>query len=106
MIHLEKKLYFAYGSNMDDEQMNFRCPDAQVVEAVRLEGYCLAFRSNGGGQGVATILPDQDSHVDGRSAQQTSAISTYMRASLGSMENVLSLLRTSLEKKWQPWPMS
>lgn len=65
MILLEKKLYFAYGSNMDEEQMNFRCPDAQVVEAVRLEGYCLAFRSNGGGQGVATILPNQDSHVDG-----------------------------------------
>lgn len=65
MIHLEKKLYFAYGSNMDLNQMAFRCPDAQALETVRLEGYRLAFRSNGGNRGVATILPDPDSHVDG-----------------------------------------
>lgn len=65
MIHLEKKLYFAYGSNMNLEQMDFRCPDAQALETVRLEGYRLAFRSNGGNRGVATILPDPDSHVDG-----------------------------------------
>ena len=65
MIHLEKKLYFAYGSNMDLNQMAFRCPDAQALETVRLEGYCLAFRSNGGNRGVATILPDPDSHVNG-----------------------------------------
>lgn len=65
MIHLEKKLYFAYGSNMDLNQMAFRCPDAEVLETVRLEGYRLAFCSNGGNRGVATILPDPDSHVDG-----------------------------------------
>lgn len=65
MIHLEKKLYFAYGSNMNLGQMNFRCPDAEVLETARLEGYRLAFRSNGGRRGVATILPDPDSHVDG-----------------------------------------
>lgn len=58
-------LYFAYGSNTDLEQMDFRCPDAQALETVRLEGYRLAFRSNGGNRGVATILPDPDSHVDG-----------------------------------------
>ena len=58
-------LYFAYGSNMDLNQMAFRCPDAEVLETVRLEGYRLAFRSNGGNRGVATILPDPDSHVDG-----------------------------------------
>ena len=58
-------LYFAYGSNMDLNQMAFRCPDAEVIETVRLEGYRLAFRSNGGNRGVATILPDPDSHVDG-----------------------------------------
>ena len=45
--------------------MAFRCPDAEVLETVRLEGYRLAFRSNGGNRGVATILPDPDSHVDG-----------------------------------------
>ena len=64
-MHIGKKLYFAYGSNMNLEQMAFRCPGAQVVDTVRLEGYRLAFRTNGGGRGVATILPDPQSHVDG-----------------------------------------
>lgn len=35
--------YFAYGSNMNLDQMEYRCPDAEVVENVRLEGYRLAF---------------------------------------------------------------
>lgn len=43
---------------MNLNQMAFRCPDAQVVDTVRLEGYRLAFRMNGGGHGVATILPE------------------------------------------------
>lgn len=58
-------LYFAYGSNMNTNQMAFRCPDAEVVEAVRLNGYRLTFRTNGSGNGVATILPEPGSHVDG-----------------------------------------
>lgn len=61
---IEKKLYFAYGSNMNLEQMEFRCPGAQVVETVRLEGYRLAFCGRSS-NGVATILPDPESHVDG-----------------------------------------
>ena len=56
----EEKLYFAYGSNMNLNQMAFRCPDAEVVDTVRLEGYRLAFRTNGGGNGVATILPKKE----------------------------------------------
>lgn len=47
MIKTKEKLYFAYGSNMNLNQMAFRCPDAEVVESVRLEGYRLAFRTNG-----------------------------------------------------------
>ena len=50
---------------MNLNQMAFRRPDAQVVDTVRLEGYRLAFRMNGGGHGVATILPEPDSFVDG-----------------------------------------
>ena len=61
---------------MNLNQMAFRCPDAQVVDTVRLEGYRvvdtvrlegyrLAFRMNGGGHGVATILPEAGSFVDG-----------------------------------------
>lgn len=58
-------LYFAYGSNMNRNQMAFRCPDAKVAGTVRLEGYRLAFRENGRGIGVATVLPEPDSFVDG-----------------------------------------
>ena len=58
-----EKLYFAYGSNMNLNQMAFRCPDAQVVDTVRLEGYRLAFC--GEENGVATILPEEGSYVDG-----------------------------------------
>ena len=58
-------MYFAYGSNMNTKQMAFRCPDAQVIDTVRLENYRRVFRSNGAGKGVATILPEQGSHVDG-----------------------------------------
>ena len=50
---------------MNENQMAFRCPDAQVVGTVRLENYRLAFRGNGGGRGVATILPEKGSYVDG-----------------------------------------
>ena len=64
-MKIKEKLYFAYGSNMNTNQMAFRCPDAQVIDTVRLENYRLAFRSNGGGKGVATILPEQGSFVDG-----------------------------------------
>lgn len=65
MDKIEKQLYFAYGSNMNLNQMAYRCPDAQVVGTVRLEGYRLAFCGNGGGRGVATILPDEGSYVEG-----------------------------------------
>lgn len=50
---------------MNRNQMTFRCPDAKVVGCVRLEGYRLAFRTNGDRNGVATILPEPDSFVDG-----------------------------------------
>lgn len=64
-MNTEEKLYFAYGSNMNLNQMAFRCPDAEVIDTVRLEGYRLAFCANGGGNGVATIIPAEGSCVDG-----------------------------------------
>ena len=36
---MEDRYYFAYGSNMNLEQMKYRCPAAEVVENVRLENY-------------------------------------------------------------------
>lgn len=62
---MTEQFYFAYGSNMNLDQMEFRCPKAEVVENVRLENYRLAFRGRNSGGGVATILPEEGSHVDG-----------------------------------------
>lgn len=54
-------LYFAYGSNINLEQMAHRCPDAQVAGPVKLEGWELLFR----GSGVATIGPKEGAAVHG-----------------------------------------
>ena len=58
---MEENLYFAYGSNLDLEQMAQRCPDAEIVGAVRLENYELRFR----GSGFATVAPKKDCVVHG-----------------------------------------
>ncbi|RGD18621.1 gamma-glutamylcyclotransferase [Subdoligranulum sp. AM23-21AC] len=62
---MSEKLYFAYGSNMNLEQMEFRCPDAETVGVVRADNYRLTFCGNGGYAGVATILPQPGSFVEG-----------------------------------------
>lgn len=52
---MEENLYFAYGSNLDLEQMAQRCPDAEIVGPVRLENYELRFC----GSGFATVAPPE-----------------------------------------------
>ena len=42
---------------MDLDQMAYRCPKAEVVETIRLEGYRLTFA--GAGSGLATIFPEK-----------------------------------------------
>lgn len=56
------KLYIAYGSNMDEEQMRYRCPDAKVVGTGTVEGYGLLFKG-GADHAYATIEPEKDSHI-------------------------------------------
>ena len=58
---MENTLYFAYGSNINLDQMSYRCPDAQVVGPVELEGYELLFRRGG----FATIAPKEGETVIG-----------------------------------------
>ena len=58
---MEENLYFAYGSNLDLEQMAQRCPDAEIVGPVRLENYELRVR----GSGFATVTPKKGSVVYG-----------------------------------------
>jgi hypothetical protein len=56
------KLYLAYGSNLNQEQMARRCPTAKVVGVTILPNYRLAFcgrHSNA----VATILPQKGGQV-------------------------------------------
>lgn len=40
------KYYLAYGSNLNIEQMRYRCPDAQVVGKAYLEDYQLLFKGS------------------------------------------------------------
>ena len=42
---MAERLYFAYGSNINLEQMAVRCPAAQVVGPAVLDGYELLFLS-------------------------------------------------------------
>jgi gamma-glutamyl AIG2-like cyclotransferase len=51
-------LVFAYGSNLDDDQMRRRCPSSSPVGTASLPGYALAFggHSNGWGGAVATLV--------------------------------------------------
>jgi gamma-glutamylcyclotransferase (GGCT)/AIG2-like uncharacterized protein YtfP len=56
------KLYLAYGSNLNQEQMARRCPTAKVVGAAILSNYRLAFCGRYS-NAVATILPKKGGHV-------------------------------------------
>jgi len=55
----EQVLYFAYGSNMDSEQIKARCPDAELVGIGVLAEHALCFprRSNKRNCGVSSVAP-------------------------------------------------
>lgn len=55
----EQVLYFAYGSNMDPEQMMARCPDAELVGIGVLPDHALCFprRSSMRNCGVSSVAP-------------------------------------------------
>ena len=59
--------YFAYGSNLDLNQMSHRCPDSELVSPSRLDGHELRFvgYSNTWRGGVATIHPAPGKTVPG-----------------------------------------
>ena len=56
---MERPLYFAYGSNINLDQMRYRCPDATVYGQAVLDNYDLRFR----GSGVATVEPKEGACV-------------------------------------------
>ena len=53
----KRKFYVAYGSNLNLEQMSYRCPNSKVVGAGMLKGWRLLFNS------YATILPDESAET-------------------------------------------
>lgn len=53
------KLYFAYGANLNIDNMARRCPDAVAIQPFHLADWRLAF------SGVATIQRSQDDYVPG-----------------------------------------
>ena len=57
-------LYFAYGSNMDPEQMATRCLDARAIGPARLAGWRLTFTRDspgwGGGVGHIELAPGDE----------------------------------------------
>lgn len=54
-----KKYYFAYGSNMNLEQMKHRCPNSTVKDNFELEGLELEFKSQGFGS-FATVKQNEN----------------------------------------------
>lgn len=57
-----RRIYLAYGSNMNIQQMARRCPEAKLLGTSCIEGYSLEFHGRKGGA-VATIIPQKDSRV-------------------------------------------
>lgn len=57
-----KKLYIAYGSNMDEKQMARRCPTARLLGTSELEGYRLLFKGSKTGA-YATIEEQKGGRV-------------------------------------------
>lgn len=54
---MKEKLYVAYGSNINLEQMAFRCPNSEVVGTAMLQGYELQFKR------VATVEKKEDAQT-------------------------------------------
>lgn len=57
-----KKYYLAYGSNLNVEQMCWRCPDARALGTGVIEGYRLLFKGSKTGS-YLTIEPQEGSVV-------------------------------------------
>lgn len=61
LLTIKPALYFAYGSNMDKEQMKERSPGAIPVGIATLENYKFVLDF----AGTASVVPEKDSKVEG-----------------------------------------
>jgi len=53
---MEKRYYIAYGSNLNIQQMRFRCPDARIIGTAHMDGWELLFKGSKTGS-YLTIEP-------------------------------------------------
>ena len=53
---MEKRYYIAYGSNLNVQQMRWRCPGARIIGTSELKGYRLIFKGSKTGS-YLTIEP-------------------------------------------------
>ncbi len=60
---MKRKLYIAYGSNLNMDQMLHRCPNAVKICSTTIQDYKLLFRGNASTFGVATIEPAKGESV-------------------------------------------
>ena len=59
---MSKRLYVAYGSNLNFKQMKHRCPTAKLYDTGIIEGYELQFKGNPT-CAFATIAPKENASV-------------------------------------------
>lgn len=59
---MKKKLYIAYGSNLDQRQMQWRCPDAKVVAKSWIHDHRLVFQGRDYGA-HANVIPENGKDV-------------------------------------------
>lgn len=85
---MERPLYFAYGSNINLDQMRYRCPDASVYGQAVLDNYDLRFR----GSGVATVEPKEGACIYGLLWELTdkceASLDRYLKHNYGSVREI------------------
>ena len=59
---IKMRNYIAYGSNMDERQMQFRCPDAKLIGKGKIKNWRLMFKGSQSGN-YATIEPEKNFEV-------------------------------------------
>ena len=59
---MKRKIYIAYGSNMSEEQMQFRCPDSKLIGTGKIKNFRLMFKGSLSGN-YATIEPEENFEV-------------------------------------------
>lgn len=65
-----KKYYLAYGSNLNVQQMKYRCPDAKSVGTAWIHGYQLMFKGSKTGS-YLTIEKAEKSRLSCTSCMRT-----------------------------------